>query len=163
MRADVADELAVIRAWRDVQAPGDTRDAMVAGFLWALALVADQDVVELRARLDAPRRPEDAFRPAAPVTASGPAGVTAAELERIAGGPLVPGSSWAEPRPDPESAPPWPGLGIDRIPRTREAGDQPVGQARAYTAGPDGRPVALEASYAEMAADSDRDDEPPEP
>jgi hypothetical protein len=136
MRADVADDLAVIRSWRDVQPPSDTREAMVAGFLWALALVAEIDVTDLRARLDSPRRGEDAFRPAVPVTA--PAGPL----------PLAPVG------PEGTAVPPWPGLGIARIPRTQEASDGPLSPGRAFTAGPDGRPVRLAASYAEMAADS---------
>jgi hypothetical protein len=133
VRVDVVDELAVIRSWRDVQAPGETRDAMVAGFLWALALVGDLDVSELRARLDTPRDPAAAFQPVAPLVSAAPA-VPVTVL------------------PDP--ALPWPGLGIARIERTREAGDGPVSSARAFTAGPNGRPVALSSSYAEMAAET---------
>jgi hypothetical protein len=133
VRPDVRDELAVLRAWRDVQAPSEARDATVAGFLWALALVADVEVSELRARMDGPREPAAAFRPAEPV-------VTPVTLP------------WSAPVGT-EDMPAWPGLGIARIERTREAGDGPAARPRAFTAGPDGRPVALAASYAEMAAD----------
>lgn len=143
MRTDVADELAVIRSWRDAFDASVERDATVSGFLWALSLVADVDVTDLRARLDAPRNPADVFRsaPGAPVEPT------------FEPPPSQPGS-WVEPWPDPETAPPWRGLGMARIERTREAGTGPLGRGRAFTSGQDGRPVALEASYAEMAADS---------
>lgn len=138
MRADVSSELTVLRAWRDAQAPSEGREATVAGFLWALALVGDVEVAELRQRLDGPRSTEPSLT-AAPAPAEAM---------------FVPGSTVAGAWPDPSSAPPWRGLGIQRIERTREAGDGPVGRGRAFTAGPDGRPVRLAASYAEMAAET---------
>lgn len=72
--------------------------------------------------------------------------------DRLDGGPLV------SPTPAVESslpaAPQWRGLGIPRIDgRQREVVDgEPVAAPRAWTTGPDGRPIPAEGSYAERAA-----------
>lgn len=136
---------------------------MVAGFLWALALMSDMDVTDLRARMDTRRDPATAFEPTPPVTRGFPPVINLA-------GPSEPGVSRLDARTpdgtvaspvmpvDPDKAPPWVGLGFERIERTRPAVDgAPAAAGRSYTSGPDGRPVRLGASYAAMAAETARD------
>lgn len=122
MTYKITGELSSLRWWCDQQPPGPVVDATVNGFLWMLSIASGVSARVLREQLDAP--------------------------SQVAPAPAAP-----PPSPVPVETPGWQGLGIPRIEgRQREVtADEPVAAPRAWTTGPDGRPIRAEASYAELA------------
>lgn len=133
MNLDVGAELATLQTWRHGQPPAPETEATVTGFLWALSLVTGQPADHLRRQLGLGQ----------PSLAESPLTVSPTPA---AGAPLPAGAL-------PLTR--WRGLGISPIgPRSRTVDpDDPVAGSRAFTTDPDGKPMAVDRSYAERAAE----------
>lgn len=126
--------LDAVKSWYQAMPATEGTNAILNGFLWALSLVSDLPVEGLRQQVTG-TRPTAPQAPAPP-----PEDVTGSDMPTMN---LL------------ESEPPWPGLGIKRIPRVKPADlESPVGTGRAFTTGPNGRPIPMTKSYSEMAAEN---------